>query len=157
MEEMVKLILDLLKLIFKRKPTPKPTVINGKYRDLPSPGGIIPHKNVKIQDNIVTIIANGQVYKADVADTNSMDGVFDEGHTPLLEKVNPDLIKVGDIIVYWDGKRYIIHRVVHIGSTSRRYFRTKGDHPDAPIDPLIIRDEHIHSRCFGIIYTKDGG
>jgi signal peptidase len=62
--------------------------------------------------------------------SNSMEPTFHKGDLVIVKGVDPDEIKVGDIIVFenpWRGIP-VVHRVIGIEEVDgRRYFITKGD------------------------------
>ncbi len=81
--------------------------------------------------------------------SGSMEPTLNIGELVVIRKINPDLIKVGDIVVYHDpyNNLRVVHRVVeieHIGG--KRYFITKGDNnltnplpdQDVGIAPLLV-------------------
>ena len=118
-----------------------------------SPSDHIKADQIKVyQDKIVLNVKNAQW--ARLADTNSMDPVFDkEANVLQLIPEQASEIQEGDIISYKDvdGTR-IIHRVVFKGVDSQGiYFIVKGDNNPVS-DPGKIRFEQIDRVLFGIIY-----
>ena len=62
--------------------------------------------------------------------STSMEPTFCKGDIVVVKGVNPEDIKVGDIIVYYNPYRHfpVVHRVVAINrEDSKIYFITKGD------------------------------
>lgn len=126
--------------------------------DVPSPRDIIKRHQIYWNDNEGTITIHGikgYVWITGVADTNSMDGLLDYGHTVLLIKeFDKSQLAVGDIVVFQplENAQQIIHRIVEIKEDAYgRWYRTKGDNCYAR-DPYILRDGHIKFLCIGIIY-----
>lgn len=125
----------------------------------PSPRDIIkPHQVLWNKDvgSIVIRGIKGFVWITGVANTNSMDGLLDYGHTVLLIKeFDKSQLAVGDIVVYQPTKRYanqIIHRIVKIGEDEQgRWYKTRGDNC-ATTDPYKLRNNHILFLCIGILY-----
>lgn len=128
-------------------------------QERPSPRDIIkPHQIYwdETEGRITIHSIKGYVWITSVADTNSMDGLLDYGHTVLLiRKFDKSELAVGDIVVYQPTERYankIIHRIVKIGEDEQgRWYKTRGDN-NATNDPYKLRDAHIKFLCIGIIY-----
>ena len=126
--------------------------------DIPSPRDIIKKHQISwdyTKESITIHGVKGYVWITGVADTNSMDGVFDYGHTVLLIKeFERNELAVGDIVVFRPTRyaQQIIHRIIKIGEDAQgRWYRTKGDN-NYRKDPYILRDTHIKFLCIGIIY-----
>lgn len=105
------------------------------------------HKSITISK------VTGYVSIAEIADTNSMEGIFDYGHNVLLvSEFDKSKLEVGDIIVYAAGQGKIIHRVVEMGrDEAGQWFKCKGD-SNFRDDPYILRKSNIMYLCIGIIY-----
>ncbi len=97
-----------------------------------------------------------------IPNTNSMDPVFDEGHTNILMQGanSPDMdalrnaLKIGDVAVYMtaDGGS-IIHRIVGDGTDAEgKYFVFAGDNNSGIRDAQIVRLENIAYVSLGAIY-----
>lgn len=95
----------------------------------------------------------GYVSIAEIADTNSMEGIFDYGHNVLLvSEFDKSKLEVGDIIVYTAPQGKVIHRIVEKGIDDMgRWFKVKGD-TNFRDDPYILREINIIYLCIGIIY-----
>lgn len=125
----------------------------------PSPRDIIKRHQIywnETEGRITIHGIKGYVWITGVADTNSMDGLLDFGHTVLLIKeFDKSQLQVGDIVVYQPTERYankIIHRIVKIGEDKEgRWYKTRGDNI-ATSDPYKLRNQHIKFLCIGIIY-----
>jgi len=136
----------------------------------PSPSDIIPSGNIKVTGNRVEIDLDNihipfvdpiKLYKPSIPDTNSMDPVYDIGHTVIYikpmskqnHKILCDSLEEGDIAVYCGGGlTTYTHRIIKIGEDEEgRYFRFKGDN-NPSTDPFIVRDNQIMYIGFAIIY-----
>ncbi len=86
--------------------------------------------------------------------SNSMEPTLNKGDLVIIKGVNPDDIKIGDIIVYYNRFKHIpvVHRVVGIEEIDgERYFITKGDNdltnplpdqdPRAALAPPVSRED----------------
>ena len=131
-------------------------ICGGKERDLPSPRDIIPQRNILYFQDTNRVVISGikpKVWLTTVQDTNSMDPAVDAGHTCILTSDfrKGDLVD-GDVVVYWNGKQDILHRIIKIEQDSEgRKYTLKGDNC-YHADPYIVRDEHIKWLLLGIIY-----
>ena len=77
-----------------------------------------------------------------------MSPTIEVGDTVLIKKCSMDDVDEGDIIVYFDGQKYIIHRVYEITEDG---IITKGDNNNTnPIpDDILITDENLYG-----VYVK---
>jgi signal peptidase len=73
----------------------------------------------------------------------SMEPTIHVGSIVIVRRVNPEDMRVGDIIAFKTGESKTIHRVIDkvVGNGSF-YFRTKGDANEDP-DPWVVRPEDI--------------
>ena len=88
--------------------------------DIPSPRDIIPQRDIiYFPDTERLVITNikPKVWITTVQDTNSMDPTVDAGHTCILISSfkKSDLV-VGDVVVYWNGHRDILHRIIKMST-----------------------------------------
>lgn len=87
--------------------------------------------------------------------THSMNPLIGDKTKLLLINATPKYIeqlKVGDVIVYYNGVDYIIHRIVSIdNSTGTKEFRTKGD-SNLFRDFFVVRPKDISQILVGILY-----
>lgn len=75
--------------------------------------------------------------------TGSMEPVYYRGDAVILEKVNPDTIKVGDILVYKTSGGIVTHRVTEIiEKNGSKVFHTKGDN-NATEDNTDISEKDV--------------
>lgn len=133
-------------------------------REKPSPQDIV--KKEWIPTSIYTSQINipftddPLVYIPDIADTNSMDPLFDIGHNCILlagateadQATLCDFLKVGDVAVYQVYTNLIIHRITKIGSDDTgRFFKFKGDNNFSG-DHYKVRDSWIRYLMIGVIY-----
>lgn len=139
----------LLGALFGKRDTFVPTV------DIPSPRDIVPNENItfnQIKQQIIIKDVKG-IWLTTVQDTNSMDAVMDYGHTCILTSYfKVEDLGVGDVIVYWSGTGFIIHRIIGIDQDEEGvFFACKGDN-NYYEDPYKIRKEHIHWLLIGVVY-----
>ena len=119
-----------------------------------SPRDIIKRDQISYSNGTITISGiEGDVIIPDIADTNSMDGLFDYGHNLLLlDTFDKSALEIGDIIVYSSTQGLIVHRIVEIGTdTNGCWYKCKGDNNSSK-DPYLIRNFNILYLCIGIIY-----
>jgi signal peptidase len=67
--------------------------------------------------------------------TGSMKPAIDPGDVVIVRKAEAGDVKIGDIIQYWRGDIFIIHRVIDIKETGE--FQTKGDNNISPDSSLV--------------------
>jgi signal peptidase len=81
--------------------------------------------------------------------SGSMEPTLSVGGAAVTRPVNPEDIKVGDIITYRspeEGSRVISHRVIEVvGQGSELSFRTKGDANEEP-DAYIVPAQSVTGR-----------
>lgn len=138
---------NLLKFIFRNA------------SEMPSPRDIVKAPQIfwNPDNQSITIHGiKGKVWLTTVADTNSMDGLMDYGHTVILIKdFNKEALAVGDIIVFQPTEHNalkIIHRIIKTGTDKDgKWYKTRGDNCATP-DPYKLRNHHILWLCIGIIY-----
>jgi signal peptidase len=76
--------------------------------------------------------------------TGSMEPTIPVGSIVTIKKVNPEDVKVGDIITFKAGESAVMHRVIEkVVENSSYYFRTKGDANEVP-DPWIVKPENVY-------------
>lgn len=120
-----------------------------------SPTGVFPQSSVVAYTDRAMIKEPGLVLLKNIADTNSMDPVFDTGHTLIAKNEGfHDELKPGDIIVYHAGSgRYVVHRIIEITTDEHgRLYKLEGDNNNRP-DPYLVRDIHIKYLIVGVVYT----
>jgi hypothetical protein len=129
------------------EPPPEPTLERPSARD------IIPRSDIKISRNRLSINFDSKPTIAEIADTNSMDPVFDIGHNAILiSEFDRDKLEVGDVIVYRLYSGLIIHRIIDISKDDiSKTFQLKGDNNSLP-DEWWIRPDHIKYLMIGVIY-----
>ena len=145
---MIKIVLKLLSWLLA-------TLKDKRTLERPSPRDIIKYNQISWTVDTLTIKDIPSITIANIADTNSMDGLFDIGHNALLiSAFDRGKLAVGDIIVYRpdDNVGQIIHRIIEIGEDDLgKFYRAKGDN-NYREDIYIIRNDHISYLCIGIIY-----
>lgn len=73
----------------------------------------------------------------------SMEPTIHVGSVVVVRKVNPEDVRVGDILCFKMGESRTIHRVVEkVVEGGSFYFRTKGDANEDP-DPWIVRPQDV--------------
>lgn len=97
---------------------------------------------------------SSEVWIAGVADTNSMDGAIDIGHS-LICTNNPEYLSrvgVGDVAVYGFMYNLIVHQIIEENEDAEgKYFRFKGWNNAKP-DPVKVRPEDINWLVLGILW-----
>lgn len=75
--------------------------------------------------------------------SGSMEPTIHVGSVVVVKRINPEDVKVGDIIAFKTAESKTIHRVIEkIVEGNSFYFRTKGDANEDP-DPWIVKPEDI--------------
>lgn len=118
-----------------------------------SPGDWIKESSIEMRPDGVLIKFDNPQW-AILADTNSMDPVFDaESH--LIQKIplSAAEITVGDIVSYDSPMGYpIVHRVVEIGNDAEGWYAIlKGDNNPQP-DPWKVRFEMVRRVTVVVVY-----
>jgi len=79
-----------------------------------------------------------------------MEPTVPVGSIVVVRKVNPEDVKVGDVIAFETGKSRVIHRVIEkVFENSSFYFKTKGDANEDP-DSWIVKPEDV---CGALMLT----
>jgi len=81
--------------------------------------------------------------------TGSMQPVIYPGDVAIIKKTDGENIKLDDVIQYWTGDIFIIHRVIEIDPATGK-FRTKGDNNSAP-DNMLVSKEQIRGKMIAVI------
>ncbi|HEY95802.1 MAG TPA: hypothetical protein G4O15_12790 [Dehalococcoidia bacterium] len=141
---------ELEKEIYNLK-HPEPSV------EKPSPKGEFPRSVVRTYPDRIEVRVNN-LQEAILVDSNSMDGMWDTGHTILLkEDFDRDSLIVGDIPVYdmGDGAN-IIHPIISIDEDEEgKYYTTQGLNNVGWPDKHKVRNSHIKYIVVGWINTHD--
>jgi len=83
-----------------------------------------------------------------IMSAGSMEPAVPVGSIIFVKTVDPDDVKVGDIIAFQRSDSRILHRVIDkIVENDSFYFRTKGDANEDP-DPWGVRPEQIRGGLF---------
>ncbi|RMD57784.1 signal peptidase I [Candidatus Woesearchaeota archaeon] len=134
------------------KPTQKELTLEGPVeRD--SPADWIEESQIEMRPDGVFIRVNNPQW-AILADTNSMDPVFDAGsHLIQILPTRPEQIHVGDIVSYQSPAGYsIVHRVIEIGEDEEGWYAIlKGDNNPQP-DPWKVRFEWVRRVTVMVVY-----
>jgi signal peptidase len=73
----------------------------------------------------------------------SMEPTIPVGSIVVVKKVNPEDVKVGDVIAFETGESRTMHRVIDkVVEDGSFYLRTKGDANEDP-DPWIVKPEDV--------------
>lgn len=119
----------------------------------PSPSDWIAESQIEMRPDGVFVKFNNPQW-AILADTNSMDPVFDAGsHLIQAFPTGPEQIHVGDIVSYDSPVGFtIVHRVIEIGTDEEGWYAIiKGDNNPTP-DPWKVRWDMITRVTVAIIY-----
>jgi len=81
--------------------------------------------------------------------TGSMKPGVNPGDVAIIEKSDGGNLKVGDVIQYWTGDIFIMHRIISIDGSSGKY-QTKGDNNSSP-DAKLIGAEQVRGKMVGVI------
>ncbi len=118
-----------------------------------SPGDWIDERQIEMRPDGVFIHFNNPQW-AILADTNSMDPVFDTGsHLIQLIPTSSEQIKVGDIVSYSSPLGFsIVHRVIEVGNDEDGWYAIlKGDNNPKP-DPWKVRFDWVRRVTVMIVY-----
>jgi len=89
----------------------------------------------------VTFVVDG--YYSSVIMSGSMEPVVPVGSVVVVGRVDPDDVKVSNIIVFQRSNSKTLHRVMEkIVENDSYYFKTKGDANEDP-DPWIVQPEQV--------------
>jgi signal peptidase len=78
--------------------------------------------------------------------TGSMEPALQAGGVAFVDRVQPEQVRVGDIITFTrpDSTQQVTHRVIEVVATSDgARFRTKGDANDIPDDWIVRRSQLV--------------
>jgi len=118
-----------------------------------SPGDWIEERQIEMRPDGVFIHLNNPQW-AILADTNSMDPVFDsEAHLIQVFPTSPAQIKVGDIVSYASPVGFtIVHRVIQISHDGDGWYAIlKGDNNPTP-DPWKVRFDMVKRVTVMVVY-----
>lgn len=92
----------------------------------------------------VMLISNQFKYGIYVVATESMTGEINKGDAVIYEKYDDQIIKVGQVIAFEDGRSVFIHRVVKIEIINGEYrFYTKGDANEHNDTGYVVKSEIV--------------
>jgi signal peptidase I len=80
--------------------------------------------------------------------TGSMEPVIYPGDVAIMQKMDGNKVKKGDVIQYWTGEVFVIHRIIDIDESGR--FRTKGDNNSAP-DTAPVTTGQVKGKMLTVI------
>ena len=114
-------------------------------QERPSPSGIMSWTEVLAYTDRVEIPGEWQI--AHIADTNSMDRVFDTGHILMVRPPTDDealSLKVGDIAIYEADNKQIFHAVKAVEQDAQgKYYTFEGINNVGYPDHYKVRPEDI--------------
>jgi len=135
--------------------------IDPKLTEQNSPSDWTSIENMRIfgfLGNLISVVpldlSNRGLIIYDVANTNSMDPVFDDGSTIIaMSPESEEELVAGDIIAFDVGEPYpILHRIHSIGEDEEGWFCiTKGDNI-GHADNVKIRFDEINAVVIGVFY-----
>ena len=118
-----------------------------------SPGDWVKESQIEMRPDGVFIKVNNPQW-AILADTNSMDPVFDDT-SHLIQEVplSPAEIQVGDIVSYDSPMGFpIVHRAIEIGNDEDGWYAIlKGDNNPTP-DPWKVRFDMVRRVTVMVVY-----
>lgn len=107
-----------------------------------------------------TLVACDQSNRTKIKITDdTMAPVFTTGDNVIYESVDPDTLKVGDIIAFWtivDTQRVVmLHRITEIYATGDNLqFQTKGDNNSQPDASIVhqtdVLGKYVRKAIFGL-------
>ncbi|MBI4146446.1 hypothetical protein HY489_03860 [Candidatus Woesearchaeota archaeon] len=130
----------------------QPLVLEGPIERI-SPGDWVKESQIDMREDGVFIRFNHPQW-AILADTNSMDPVFDEdSHLIQAIPLSKDEIQVGDIMSYESPMGFtIVHRVIEIGQDEDGWYAIlKGDNNPVP-DPWKVRFDMVKRVTVMVVY-----
>jgi signal peptidase len=89
----------------------------------------------------VTLVVNG--YSSSVIMSGSMEPAIPVGSIVVVKSVDPDKVKIGDVIVFQRNNSKTLHRVIaKIAENNSYSFKTKGDANEYP-DQWLVQPEEV--------------
>lgn len=124
----------------------------GNAPEQASPQDWISESQIKVFDSGV-FISIPHARWAQLADTNSMDPVFDEGaHVIEVVPKLPTDVAVGDVVSYETDFGVVVHRVVGVGEDGGGiYYTVKGDNNTLP-DAKKVRFDDVRGVLVAVVY-----
>ena len=97
----------------------------------------------------ITLVVNG--YSSSIIMSGSMEPAIPIGSIVVVTSVDPDIVKVGDIIVFQRDNSKTLHRVIDkIAENTSYCFETKGDANEYP-DQRLVQPEEVRESLLLII------
>jgi len=132
----------------------------GAAPEVPSPPGMIDFDDVSVENGTLTIknIPAPLWIFSNPFDTDSMDGAYDVGHSPIMICNREFIDRYADMGAWisWRLKNGVgrFHQIVEIGSDEEGWYcKTAGLNLGAA-DPYKIRKADITAIAIGILWTK---
>ena len=106
---------------------------------------------------IVSLVSGYFKYQAIVIATGSMTPNINKGDMVIIEKVKPEdaeKLKEGEVLAFKREDKIVVHRIYKIYKSGEEiFFKTKGDHNNAPDGYLIEAKEIIGTVKFNVRYV----
>ena len=106
---------------------------------------------------IVSLTSGYFKYQAIVVATGSMTPNINKGDVVVVKKLDEKEIlnlNVGDVLVFHRENKIVVHRIYEIYTSGNEiFFKTKGDHNNAPDGYLIEKSEVIGTTKFKVSYV----
>lgn len=103
---------------------------------------------------VLTFLAPRFGWRVDTVFSGSMEPELKVGGVVVTRPVEPEEIKVGDILTFYSplGEQLTSHRVIAVEQGSSLHFSTKGDANEAP-DPFVVPAQNVVGKiCFHMPY-----
>ena len=92
---------------------------------------------------IIILVSGITKYQMIAIASNSMVPIYERGDAIIFEKMNPQYLETGDVIVFRKDNILIAHRIIKTQENSSKiYFYTKGDANNGP-DNDIVKEEEV--------------
>jgi len=128
-------------------------LVNSGPVERPSPGDWVKESDIEMRpDGVFIKVSNPQW--AVLANTNSMDPVFDDGsHLIQIIPTSTDQIRVGDIVSYLSPLGFtIVHRVKEIGHDEEGWYAIMRGDNNPKDDPWKVRWDEVRRVTVMAVY-----
>lgn len=105
--------------------------------------GILISNSIALSKNQMTSFFG---YSISYVPTDSMEPTIESGDTVLIKKCDFDDVKIGDIIVYKNDNKYIIHRVVRFDDDGSIVTKGDNDYTNPVEDDVRITRENFYGK-----------
>lgn len=101
-------------------------------------------------------VASGTDVPLAIVEGTSMLPTLHDGDVVMLVGAKPSDLKVGDIIVYKYGSKFIIHKIIHVEVKDGKYFFiTQGENNRVP-DPYPVSEDQVVGRVVCVLIPRVG-